>query len=177
MLKLLGIAIAMSIDAFSVSVCVGTKYNKPSQTLRIVAAFGFFQFIMPLIGAYFGLTLSKYTSKVAYLAAAVLIVIAVKMLMDSFKSEDCKVYTNDPTKGLQLLILAIATSIDALGAGMSLILIGNSILFSSVVIGVVCGLFSYTGVLIGKNAKTFLGHYAEKLGALILLIIAITFIW
>ncbi len=177
MIKLLGIAVAMSIDAFSVSICVGTKYNNSLQTLRIVAAFGFFQFIMPLIGAYFGFTLSKYTSKVAYLAAAVLIVIAIKMFIDSLKSEDCKVYTSDPTKGLQLLILAIATSIDALGAGMSLILIGNSILFSSIVIGVVCGLFSYIGVLIGKNAKTYLGHHAEKFGALILLIIAITFIW
>ena len=167
----------MSIDAFSVSICVGTKYNNPPQVIRIVAAFGFFQFLMPLIGAFFGLSLSKWTSNIAYIAAVILIIISIKMFMDSLKFEECRVYENDPTKGFQILFLAVATSIDALGAGMSLILINNSIFFSAIVIGVICSLFTYAGVLIGKNAKTYLGHYAEKLGALILAIIAMNFIF
>ncbi len=59
---------------------------------------------------------------------------------------------------------------------MSLILINESILFSSAIIGIVCGMFTYFGALIGKKSKKYLGHYAEKFGAFILAVIAISFV-
>lgn len=171
-----GIALAMSIDAFCVCICIGMKFNKLSNYLRLGGAFGFFQFFMPVLGAFAGRVLMKYTGNLKYFAAAFLAFVAYHMFMEAFKHKECKVYTSDPTKGLQLMFLALATSIDALGAGISLALWDGGIVYASAVIGVVCMLMSFLGVYIGKNSRKYIGYYAEYAGSFVLFVIGVRFI-
>ena len=175
-LDILGIAVAMSIDAFCVCICVGMKYHKLSNYLRLGFAFGFFQFLMPVIGAFAGRVLMRYTGNIKYLAAAFLAYVAYHMFMEAFRNKSCKVYSSDPTKGLQLLMLSLATSMDALGAGISLAMWNGGIVGASLVIGVVCMLFSFAGVFIGCRSRHYIGYYAEYFGSVVLLIIGIRLI-
>lgn len=171
-----GIALAMSVDAFCVCICVGTKYNKPSNYMRLGGAFGFFQFLMPVLGAFAGRVLMRYTDNLKYFAAAFLAFVAYHMFMEAYKNKECRVYNSDPTKGLQLLFLALATSMDALGAGLSLAMWDGGIVTASIVIGVVCMLMSFMGVFIGKHSRRYIGYYAEYAGAVVLMIIGVRFI-
>lgn len=171
-----GIALAMSIDAFCVCICIGMKYNKLSNYMRLGGAFGFFQFLMPVTGAFAGRVLMRYTDNIKYLAAAFLAYVAFHMFMEAYRHKECKVYTSDPTKGLQLIFLSLATSMDALGAGLSLALWDGGIVGASCVIGVVCMLMSFLGVYIGQHSRRYIGYYAEYFGAAVLVIIGIRFI-
>lgn len=175
-IDIFGIALAMSIDAFCVCICIGMKYNKLSNYARLGGAFGFFQFLMPVAGAFAGRVLMRYTDNIKYLAALFLAYVAWHMLMEAYRHKECKVYTSDPTKGLSLLFLALATSMDALGAGLSLALWDGGIVRASCVIGVVCMLMSFLGVYIGQHSRRYIGHYAEYFGAAVLVVIGIRFI-
>jgi putative Mn2+ efflux pump MntP len=171
-----GIALAMSIDAFCVCICIGMKYNKPANYMRLGSAFGFFQFLMPVLGAFAGRVLMKYTGNLKYLAAAFLFYVAFHMAKEAYKNKECKVYFSDPTVGLSLLMLSLATSMDALGSGISLALWDGGIVWASCVIGVVCMLMSFLGVYIGKHSRGYIGHYAEYFGAFILVVIGARFV-
>jgi len=177
LLDIFAIAVAMSIDAMCVSLCIGVKYNGFKHYLRLGGAFGLFQFMMPVVGAYTGRLMLSYTDNLKYLAALILFLIAFNMVRDGIKNRECKVYYSDPTKGLPLLILALATSVDALGAGLSLIFWEGGIFTSSAVIGVVCMLFSFAGVYIGGRCERYIGHYAEYFGSAVLALIGLKFIF
>jgi putative Mn2+ efflux pump MntP len=170
------VAVAMSIDAFCVSVCVGMKYNSLNKYLRLGFFFGFFQFLMPVIGAYIGTVMLNYTQNIKYLAAAILFVIAFMMFKEGWCNKECKVYTSDPTKGLKLIMLSLATSMDALGAGISLAFYEGGIIFASAVIGVTCFLFTCGGIFFGSVSSRYIGHYAEYFGAFVLTAIGLKFI-
>lgn len=172
-----GIAVAMSIDAFCVSLCIGMRYHSPAHYLRLGSAFGIFQFVMPLAGALAGRLLLSYTHNLKYLAALILFVIAVNMLREGIRNKECRVYTSDPTLGLSLVMLSLATSMDALGTGISLALWNGGIVFASAIIGVVCLLFSMGGVHMGRKSSRYIGHYAEYFGSAVLAAIGLKFIF
>jgi len=176
-LDILAIAVAMSIDAFCVSVCIGVKYHQPKHYLRLGASFGFFQFLMPVLGAFAGRVMLSYTDNLKYLAAFILFFVAFNMVREGIKNKECKVYFNDPTVGVPLLLLSLATSMDALGAGISLALWDGGIVFASAVIGVVCMFFSFAGVHFGRSSEKYIGHYAEYFGSFVLAVIGIKFIF
>ncbi|MGD9809299.1 MAG: manganese efflux pump MntP family protein [Deferribacterales bacterium] len=176
-IDILGIAVAMSIDAFCVSVCIGMKYHETKHYLRLGTSFGFFQFAMPVIGAFAGRVMLEYTHNLKYLAAAILFFVAFNMLKEGICHKECKVYTSDPTIGMSLIMLSLATSMDALGAGISLALWDGGIVYASAVIGVVCLLFAMGGVHMGRTSKKYIGHYAEYAGSLVLALIGLKFIF
>lgn len=176
-IDILAIAVAMSIDAFCVSVCIGMKYHQPKHYIRLGTSFGFFQFLMPVLGAFAGRVLLGYTDNLKYLAALILFFVAFKMFWDGLKHKECKVYYSDPTVGLSLIMLSIATSMDALGAGISLALWNGGIVYASAVIGVVCMLFAFAGVHLGRTSEKYLGFYAEYLGSAVLAVIGLKFIF
>jgi putative Mn2+ efflux pump MntP len=176
LLDIFAIAVAMSIDAFCVSLCIGMKYHKPMHYIRLGAAFGFFQFIMPVTGAYAGRVLLSYTENLKYLAALILFFVAFNMAKEGFRNKECRVYTSDPTLGLSLLMLSLATSMDALGAGLSLALWNGGIVSASAVIGVVCMLFAFSGVHMGRKSSRYIGHYAEYFGSAVLTLLGLKFI-
>jgi manganese efflux pump family protein len=171
-MELLFLAIGLSMDAFAVSIGLGSKIDRdlPKHSLIIALYFGGFQAIMPFIGYLAGVGLIGYIKEYDHWVAFVLLfIIGAKMIYESFSEnieEDIKQVTHK-----LLLILAIATSVDAMAAGFSLTLIPYSILTSIVTIGVITALFSYFGVKLGNGSGTFLESKAELLGGLILIAI------
>lgn len=176
-IDILGIAVAMSIDAFCVSVCIGMKYHEPRHYFRLGGSFGFFQFLMPVLGAFAGRLLLEYTHNLKYLAALILFVVAFNMLREGIKNKECRVYYSDPTVGFSLIMLSLATSMDALGAGISLALWDGGIVSASALIGVVCMMFSFAGVQMGRRSRQYIGHYAEYFGSAVLALIGLKFIF
>lgn len=170
------IAFAMSIDALSVSFGVGCKYNTFRHYFRISWHFGLFQFFMPLIGAFIGKELYKFSNKFNIIAALILFYIAYNMFKESMKSSEEKCYINDPTRGFSLLILSLATSMDALGVGLGLPLLKGNVFFNAGIIGIVCLVMSAIGIYLGSKSKNFFGNFAEKVGAFVLVIIGIKFL-
>lgn len=124
--------------------------------LRLSLTFGFFQFLMPVIGWALGLTVRGFIeSWDHWIAFALLAWIGGNMIRgggdDSEDGESCSV---DPTKGRKLLILAVATSIDALAVGLSFSLLNINVWGPSTLIGVVCAVITALGLLGGKRART-----------------------
>jgi len=175
--SILGIAIALAMDAFSVSVSIGAFIDRLflSHYIRVSSLFGFFQFIMPILGYYAGIFLSSFFLKWTYFIVFILLsFIGLKMIFDSlFLKEENRKNSSDPTRGLKLLILSVATSIDALSVGVGFGLLHQPILFPSIIIGLVCALFSIIGIFLGKKIGNVFGKKAEIFGGVILIFIAI----
>ncbi|MCX8084053.1 MAG: manganese efflux pump MntP family protein [Calditerrivibrio sp.] len=170
------IAFAMSADAFSVAFGIGCSFHTPRHYFRLGWHFGLFQFLMPVIGAFIGKVVMKWTNHLDLIAAIILFYIAYHMIKEALKKEEERCSLADPTKGLSLVILSLATSMDALGVGVSLALYNGNILLPASIIGVVCGIATVVGVYFGKISKKFTGRFAEMAGALVLIGIGFKFI-
>lgn len=175
-LTLLAIAIALAMDAFAVAVATGMclRQAQAAQTLRMAGAFGLFQALMPIAGWLLGLSVREYIEAYDHWAAFVLLAfVGGKMLWEGFSSKDDEdaCTPKDPTRGTQLLLLAIATSIDALAVGLSFAVLGQSIWLPALVIGVVCFAITALGVKVGCMAGhvSALSRYAEILGGGVLI--------
>ena len=181
-LTLLGTAFALAMDAFAVSIASGVSLKKVSlrQTFRLSFHFGFFQALMPVIGWSGGLTvrslIEQYDHWIAFLLLAL---VGGHMIRESFHSEKDTKEKNDPTRGLTLIILSIATSIDALAVGLSLSILNISIWVPALVIGIVAAIATGVGLHIGKKVGTasHVGQYAELVGGTVLLLIGIRILY
>jgi putative Mn2+ efflux pump MntP len=172
------IALALAMDAFAVSVGISLSNEKitKQQTLRLASHFGFFQFMMPLIGWYAAQNiLARYIEPFDHwVAFSLLVIIGGKMIYESFKrTKKVKNTKADPTKGLSLLMLSLATSIDALAVGLSLAALHAAILYPAVVIGLVAFFMTVLGVNIGPFFGRIIGKRAELMGGLILILIGV----
>lgn len=159
MLNILFIAFGLAMDAFAVSITSGLtiKNLKIKHAFRIALFFGLFQAIMPLIGWLSGLTIKDFVMSIDHWIAFILLsFIGCKMIYESTKIESEKIKTN-PLNMYTLLILSIATSIDALAVGISFAFLLVSIITPILIIGVVTFILSFIGVFIG-NLK---GHLFE----------------
>jgi putative Mn2+ efflux pump MntP len=169
----LGIAIGLAMDTFSVAIGVGISVDRPTvgHYFRIPFHFGLFQFMMPIIGYFAGAFIGPWIGSYDHWTAMVLLsLVGVNMIRGSFSSKR-KAYTSDPSRGWMLVTLSLATSIDALAVGLSLGFLDESVVLSSVVIGIVSALFSIFGITIGKKAGSLLGKHVERAGGLILVMI------
>lgn len=170
MLEIFLLAFALSMDAFAVSIGLGVKSQNFSKSLafKVALLFGFFQALMPLFGYLASIGLGTFITSIDHwIAFALLGVIGGKMLYESFQEgteDEITVITNKV-----LLMLAIATSIDAMAAGFTLNLIDVNPFLSMLIIGVVTFVFSFLGVFIGTKGGTFLEDKAEKIGGIILI--------
>jgi putative Mn2+ efflux pump MntP len=171
---LLGIALGLAMDAFSVAVASGIALGTVSsrQAFRLSFHFGLFQFGMPLLGWLMGSVLVGQIGAVGgWLAFALLSLVGGKMLWESLRTDGESV-RDDPTRGLSLVMLSIATSIDALAVGLSLALLRVPVLMPSLVIGLVAATMTGIGLQLGKRAGGLLGSRVEALGGLVLIAIA-----
>jgi putative Mn2+ efflux pump MntP len=169
------IALALSMDAFSVATAIGAAGSKLNSyaVLRLATAFGIFQFVMPILGWLLGRTVVSYIADYDHwIAFALLVIVGLRMLKEYFDKDE-KERTKDPTKGWSLLILSIATSIDALAIGVSLAVLDTNIYYPSVVIGVVCFIITALGMIFGKKLSRILGKKAVLLGGIVLIAIGI----
>ncbi len=169
------IAVGLAMDAFVVSIVSGSAYKQlhVKHALRMALFFGAFQAFMPLIGSLAGLSFKDYiTDYDHWVAFALLVAVGGKMIYESFKiksGED----NPDPSNVFVLLVLSIATSIDALAIGITLSLIISSIALAVITIGLITFALSYAGILIGKKYGHFFENRIEALGGLVLIGIGI----
>jgi putative Mn2+ efflux pump MntP len=171
------VALALAMDAFAVSVGLSVLPGglRLGQSLRLAGFFGFFQFLMPLIGWIAG---QRFLDKISdfdhWVAFGLLIVVGGKMVMESFRKSSPKMKpTGDPTKGMILIFLSIATSIDAFAVGLSLAAIQQQILYPSIIIGAVALVMTLLGTKVGPVIGKVAGKRAELIGGLILIFIGI----
>ena len=153
-LELLALAAALSMDALAVSVTAGITLRKPrlSQLTRMPLTFGLFQAVMPAAGWLLGLSVRHLIEQWDHLIAfALLAFVGINMLREALCGAGEEVKTKDPTTGMTLLFLAIATSIDALAVGLSFSLLHMPIALPALIIGVACTLFSLGGMLLGSR--------------------------
>ena len=171
-LTLLGIAIGLAMDAFAVAIGAGLQLVEvtPRQTFRLAWHFGLFQAFMPVIGWLAGRTLVQYIAPVDHwIAFGLLAFIGGKMVYEAFQENGDEADACDPTRGLRLVMLSIATSIDALAVGLSLAVLGVSIWYPALVIGIVAGVLTTIGLDLGKRFGALLGRRMEVVGGLILI--------
>lgn len=172
-LELLAIAVGLAMDAFAVSIATGIRLGCVTgrQTFRMAFHFGFFQFMMPVIGWFGGALAGRFISAFDHwIAMGLLTVIGGKMIIEAFKhDEDASCAASDPTRGMTLVALAVATSIDALAVGLSLGVLGMGIVFPSVLIGAVAAAFTTAGMKLGSRIGMAFSHRMEILGGLILI--------
>lgn len=174
MIEVLFLAVALSMDAFAVSIGLGSKQKTSTLALAIKAGlyFGIFQALMPLIGYLGGKGVLGWIEDYAHWVAFLLLVlIGGKMIYESFVEgieEDISKITHRV-----MLMLAIATSIDAMAAGFTLTLLEINPFIACIIIGIATFSFSFLGVFIGDKSGTWLESKAELLGGIILIIIGI----
>lgn len=174
MIEVFILALALSMDAFAVSIGLGAKSLHVSKKFAIKVAlyFGFFQAFMPFVGYLAGIGLESFIKEIDHWVAFVLLgAIGAKMIYESLGEKVEEEISKVSNK--ILLTLAIATSIDAMAAGFTLSLFDLPFLVSILIIGVTTFAFSFFGVFIGSKGGTFFESYAEFLGGVVLVGIGI----
>jgi putative Mn2+ efflux pump MntP len=177
--SILIIAVGLGMDAFSVAIGVGAARGRvsPGPVLRLSLAFGAFQFFMPILGWLAGSTVVLHISEYDHwVAFGLLLFVGLRMIHESLAGDGEgreRRNGNDPTRGWTLLMLSVATSIDALAVGMTLALLKTPILYPSAVIGVVAFGMTLAGMLAGKKLAALFGRKVELLGGVILIAIGI----
>lgn len=165
-----GIAVSLAMDAFAVSVAACVRITKVNlgHVARLALSFGFFQFLMPVLGWLAGRGLSTWLEAVDHWIAFVLLAaIGGKMLWESFRPTNSP--AQDHTRGWMLLTLSIATSIDALAVGLSMGFLEVSIWVPSLVIGVVAAVITAVGAVFGSRLGCRFGVWAERFGGVVLI--------
>jgi len=165
------IAVGLAMDTFAISIVSGSasKQVRIKQVLRMAFFFGGFQLVMPLIGALAGLTLKKYiTSYDHWVAFGLLAAVGGKMIYESFKIKSAG-QNLDLSNIFVLLVLSVATSIDALAVGITLSLITSSIGIAVIIIGLITFTLSCLGVFVGQKFGHFFENKIEVVGGLVLI--------
>jgi len=163
------------MDAFAVSIAVGLKLANvtPRRVFRLAFHFGLFQFLMPVIGWLAG---KEVASQIAdfdhWIAFALLAFVGGKMLWEARGEKESEPKA-DPTSGLTLVTLSLATSLDALAVGLTLGFLNTSIWIPSVVIGLVAATLTGLGMGFGNRLGARWGRWAEVLGGCVLILIGI----
>lgn len=174
------LAVALAMDCLTVSIVSGVIVRRIflALVLRLAVFFGAFQALMPLIGWLATKHFSEALESIDHwIAFGLLAFIGGKMIKESFEEE--REHTFDPQRLATQLLLAVATSIDALAVGISFACVGyntlNSLLWPLIIIGVVSFTFSVTGYLLGVHFGRRIERRLkpELLGGVILLVIGV----
>lgn len=169
------IAVGLAMDAFAVSLGVGTcgQANDRRSIFRLSFHFGLFQAMMPVIGWLAGTTIDQYISTIDHwIAFGLLSYVGGRMVWQGIKGEEAS-YLGNPSRGRMLVILAVATSIDALAVGLSLAMIGVPVVGPAIMIGVVTFILSFIGLKVGCRLGEKFGQRVEIVGGVILILIGL----
>ncbi len=173
LLSLFFLAVGLSMDAFAVAVCKGLEQERFSlrRAVTVGAWFGFFQALMPLIGFLCGSLFVRYIEKYDHWIAFLLLsLIGGNMIRESFKKEE-KVSSGFQTA--EMLLLSVATSIDALAVGITFAVLSISLPFAVLFIGACTFTISAIGFYIGSRFGEKYRKYSELLGGIILILIGL----
>ena len=167
---------ALSMDAFAVSVTKGITLKKVNSSIAVKIAFffGSFQGIMPLIGWLFGKNFEIYIRSIDHWIAVILLsFLGIKMIIETINSEDDNKTNSVYLDNKELIILSIATSIDALAVGVTFAFLNIDIIPICISIGVITFIVCYIGVIIGKKIGSVLKDSAQIIGGIILILIGL----
>jgi putative Mn2+ efflux pump MntP len=170
---ILGIAVALAMDCFAITLglACGARGLTMKQAVRMAAYFGGFQFVMPIAGWLAGdRLLGLIRSFDHWVAFGLLALVGGRMIWESFElSDNEKACRPDRTRGGRLLVLALATSIDALAVGLSLGVVRTGIVYPAVIIGATSFVLTLVGAKLGPAVGRAVGKRAEIVGGLILI--------
>ncbi len=166
------IGIGLAMDAFAVSLGVSASRENMGirPTFRLSFHFGLFQFLMPIIGWFIGYEIVDYLKLNIWIAFGLLLFVGIRMILGGIRNHPME-ERQDLTKGMSLVILSLATSIDALAIGFSLAMLKLEIWYPSVIIGLITALLSLLAIYLGKKLNSKFGNRMEIIGGIILLLI------
>lgn len=173
-LEILLISIGLAMDAFAVSICKGLSMKAMSWKKAIIVGlyFGAFQALMPVIGYFLGIGFENLVTKIDHWVAFILLVlIGMSMLKEAFSNNPEE--HNDSIDFKTMVILAIATSIDALAVGITFAFLQVNMILAGVMIGIVTFIICVIGVKIGNKFGDKYERKAETVGGLILIFMGI----
>ncbi len=176
LIDLTAIAIGLAMDALAVSIAVSILLGQVTkrQVFRIAFHFGLFQALMPILGWLAGATFARFIeSWDHWLAFVILLVLGVKMIYEAQKDEAPDAKNGDPSRGLVMVVLSIAVSIDALAVGLSFAMLNISVWFPALIIGLVATLAGVIGMVVGRKLGAAFGRYAATTGGIVLIGIGI----
>ncbi|WP_245829069.1 manganese efflux pump MntP [Salipaludibacillus agaradhaerens] len=167
-------ALALSMDAFSISVGIGLLGMRYKRIVLVSATVGFFHMIMPVVGIIIGRLLSEYMGALAFfIGGSGLIVLGMQMIISSVKKEPSSLFS---PIGTGLVVFAMSVSMDSLSLGLTLGVLGVNTWLISTFFGVASAFFTGLGLMIGKKAGYWLGTGGEWIGGFVLLIFGVKMI-
>lgn len=168
-LEIFLLALALAADAFSVGAAVGLKHRSPRQYFRLSFHFGLFQSIFSFCGIMAGHVFLVYIKAWDHwIVFLILSGIGIHMIYESFRNESHK-QTSDLTKGVVMVGLSTAVSIDAMGAGIGLSVAQAPLIMSVSIIGIVAAAATLLAMVSAKHIKSLLGKRCEFVGGLVLI--------
>lgn len=178
MLEIFLIALSLSLDCFAISISSGgtMKFFSFKNLLKMSLFFGIFQSIMPIIGFFAGIGIIKYIRKIDHWIAFLLLFgVGLKMIYESYKLDELNCQNNPkcPFGYETLILLSIATSIDALAVGFTFSILNAPIITPVIVIGITAFTMSIIGINLGYKGKKFFGKKMELVAGLILILIGL----
>jgi putative Mn2+ efflux pump MntP len=166
------IAVGLSMDCLAVAIAGSISMPSIShgQILRVALAFGLFQFGMLVGGWYAGQTVVEIVEAYDHwIAFGLLLLVGAHMLWEAIHADGKSHKRTDITRGIPLLTLSIATSIDSLGVGLSLAFVESRVWLAALIVGSVCFLITATGFYTGRRIGGWLGRWADAIGGLVLI--------
>ena len=168
-LEIFLIGVSLAMDAFTISICKGIRNNSFKTGITVTSSFSVFQFIMPITGFYIGNILSdKIINYQSYFSSILLIIIGILMIKEDKINE-----LDNKLDYKELIILSIATSIDALVIGISFSFTKTNIFISSIIIGITTFIICNIGYYLGTKLNKKLHQYANIIGGITLILIGI----
>jgi manganese efflux pump family protein len=179
-IAVIGVGLAMDTFAVAIATSVSLKTVTGRQLFRLSWHFGLFQAFMPVIGWFAGNTVAAYIAPWDHwVAAALLGYVGSRAIYEAYRGEleQKQRIKSDPTKGLSLIMLSVATSIDALAVGLSFAMLNVTIWYASLIIGVITATLTLIGMLLGSRLGLRFGERIEIIGGLVLIGIGLRILW
>lgn len=175
LIEIIIIAVSLAMDAFAVCISAASTgmIRDKRAIFRLSFHFGLFQFIMPVIGWFIGLNIFTYIAFIDHwIAFTLLVYVGSKMIQES-RTENGKQQKSNPSKGINLIILSLATSIDALAVGLSIGILDLEIWYPSFLIGIITAGLSLVGIHLGHKLGKRFGKRMELIGGIVLILIGL----
>lgn len=174
LITILLISISLSMDAFSLALIYGTQKISKKHMFLLSSVVGTYHFLMPLIGVTIGkIITSKIILNSNIIVGIILSLIAVEMIISSFKEEEKEFLLTIPG----YLLFGLSVSIDSLTTGIGLSMITKKYLISALTFAITSYIFTYTGLTLGNKLNTKYGKTSTLLGGSILLLLGILYIF
>lgn len=169
---ILTIAVGLAMDALAVAVATSIALHDMTwrHMFRLSWHFGLFQAFMPVLGWVAGRTFVSYIAPWDHwVAFGLLLYVGGKAIAEAYREETSDEPIADPTRGMSLIILSVATSLDALAVGLTFAMLGVSIWYPAAVIGVITGGLTCLGMLVGNKLGKNFGERMEVFGGVVLI--------